>query len=128
MHESDSHLHQPLLQLCTDDAHPPDLQELYELQVFVRVFGSGYLRDNGSAREGKVGKCAVNVRVRGKVLLCRCAGKVLLVWELHLGDGVVDRHVAVLTIHVVVAGARIVAHPDTVGRHCLRLLFEHLCH
>jgi hypothetical protein len=44
----------------------------------------------------------------------------------HLGDGAVDRHVAVLPVHVVVAGTGIITHPDAVGRHRLGLLLAHL--
>ena len=44
----------------------------------------------------------------------------------HLRHCPVDRNVAVLTVHVVVAGTRVIAHPDAVGLHRVRLLLAHL--
>ena len=51
------------------------------------------------------------------------AGSNILV---HLGDGAVDAGIPVLTVHVVVPRARVVAHPDTVGGDSRGLLLVHL--
>ncbi len=40
----------------------------------------------------------------------------------HLRHSAIDRDVAVFPVHVVVASTRVVAHPDAVVGHCLRLL------